>query len=258
VLVLLPPSEAKAAPRRGAPLDLGGLSFPQLTTQRQRVLDALTALCRGERAHAVSVLGLSPGLAGEVDRDAGLDRAATAPAARVYTGVLYEALSLATLDPAARRRAHRQTAIVSGLWGALRLVDRIPAYRLAMDVDLPGAGPLAGVWRPVLGQVLPWAAARGVVVDLRSAAYAAAWRPSGEVAARTVSVRVVREQAGVRTVVSHLAKHHRGEVARHLALEASPPRTPEELVESLATRWTVSLDPARPGRSRSLELVVAG
>ena len=47
MLVLLPPSEGKASidgtgrPRRGTPVRLETLSFPQLTTAREQVLDAL-------------------------------------------------------------------------------------------------------------------------------------------------------------------------------------------------------------------------
>ena len=73
-----------------------------------------------------------------------------------------------------------------------------------------------------------------LVVDCRSAAYAAAWRPTREVAARTVAVRVLRDVAGSRVVVSHLAKHARGLVVRHLMSRSGPdPRTPERLAAVL-------------------------
>ena len=74
--------------------------------------------------------------------------------------------------------------------------------------------------------MLAEAAGRGVVVDCRSSSYAAAWRPGPEVAARTVAVRVLREQDGARSVVSHMAKHTRGLVARALLQAPRAPRTP--------------------------------
>ncbi|MFP5407571.1 MAG: peroxide stress protein YaaA, partial [Gammaproteobacteria bacterium] len=55
----------------------------------------------------------------------------TARADRVYSGVLYEALDLTSLDAAARRRATSWLAVTSGLFGLLRPADRIPAYRLS-------------------------------------------------------------------------------------------------------------------------------
>ena len=48
MLILLPPSEGKTAPRRGKPLDLAELSFPELTETRDLLLTALVDLCAGE------------------------------------------------------------------------------------------------------------------------------------------------------------------------------------------------------------------
>lgn len=259
MLILLPPSEGKAAtPRRGKALDLEALSSPALTPTRAAVLAALVGLCSGEEDEAREVLGLPPGLAGEVAKDAAL---ATAPTVRVgdlYTGVLYDAFGLASLDPAARRRAARSVVVVSALFGALRLGDRVPPYRLSMDVSLPGVGPLATAWRGPLAEVLPAAAGRGLVVDLRSSTYVAAWRPGPDLAPRTVAVRVLREEAGRRSVVSHMAKHTRGEVARHLLETGADPRTPQALADALAARWSVELAPVRPRAARVLDVVLHG
>src|ERR1700741_695238 len=41
VLVLLPPSEGKTAPRRGAPVELAKLAYPELNERRADVLEAL-------------------------------------------------------------------------------------------------------------------------------------------------------------------------------------------------------------------------
>ncbi len=124
-----------------------------------------------------------------------------------------------------------------------------------MAVDLPGVGPLARWWQEPLEQVLPGAAGRGLVVDMRSATYAAAWRPTGELAERTVAVHVVRDEGGHRSVVSHMAKHTRGLVARRLVEEGADPRTPEALATQLSDGLEVELDAARPGRPRRLEIV---
>jgi hypothetical protein len=48
-----------------------------------------------------------------------------------------------------------------------------------MGVKLPGLGALGGHWRAPMAEALPAVAAGGLVLDLRSAAYAAAWKPEG-------------------------------------------------------------------------------
>lgn len=256
VLILLPPSEGKAVGSRGAPLDLDRLSFPELTGRRRQVVDALVAA--SGRADALAVLGAPKGAADRVAANVELWSAPTLRTADLYSGVLYDALGLDSLDASAKRRAARRLVVVSALFGALRPGDRVPSYRLSMDVDLPGVGPLARAWREELDRVLPAVAGRGVVVDLRSSTYVAAWRPSGEVAERTVAVHVVRDGPGGRTAVSHMAKHTRGLVARELLVSGADPRSPEELAEALGTRFVVELDAARPGRPRRLEVAEPG
>lgn len=253
MLILLPPSEGKAAGGRGRPLELERLSFPELNRHRTEVLDALIAA--SGRADALEVLDAPKGAAGQVAANIDLRNGPTRRVSDLYTGVLYDALGYATLDAAARRRAGRRLVVVSALFGALRFGDRVPAYRLSMDVDLPGVGKLAVHWRDPLAEVLPAAAGQGVVVDLRSSTYVAAWRPSGELAERTVAVHVVRDAGGSRSAVSHMAKHTRGLVARQLLVAGADPSTPEALADVLSRHFEVDLDAARPGRPRRLDVV---
>ncbi|MEU6815331.1 peroxide stress protein YaaA [Streptomyces sp. NPDC046860] len=231
MLVLLPPSEGKASSGRGAPLKPESLSLPGLAAARQAVLAELAELCAGDEDKAREVLGLSEGLRGEVAKNAGLLTAGARPAGEIYTGVLYDALGLASLDPAAKRRAARSLLVFSGLWGAIGVADRIPSYRCSMGVKLPGLGALAGHWRAPMAEVLPEAAGKGLVLDLRSAAYAAAWKPKGEVAGRTATVRVLH--APTRKVVSHFNKATKGRIVRALLTEGTAPKDPAELVVAL-------------------------
>lgn len=245
VLILLPPSEGKTQRRRGRALDLGDLSFPELTPLREDVIDAVGVVSAGPDAH--EILGVSPNLVEEVARNTRLRTAPTAPAGEVYSGVLYDALDLASLDAAARRRATRSVVVVSALFGAVRLNDRIPAYRLSMSVNLPGVGPLAKAWRPHLERVLTEAAGRGVVVDCRSSTYAAAWPPSTELAERWVQITVPG--------ATHMAKHTRGLVTRHLCQHAGTPRTPKALADALTDRFDVDLvKPPKPGKPWTLKV----
>jgi cytoplasmic iron level regulating protein YaaA (DUF328/UPF0246 family) len=275
VLILLPPSEGKADPVSGIPVDPAGLSLPELAPARRRVLDALVELCAAgaavphdpttgdaaiERARAV--LGLSPGQTTEVRRNAELLRTGTLPAARVYTGVLYDALDLANLPATAYEDARRSILIFSGLWGVVRLDDRIPPYRCAVGVNLPGIGPLARYWRGVLPDALAPLAADGPVLDLRSSGYAAMWAPDAATARHTVGVRVLHERTvgGIRkrSVVSHFNKATKGRLVRALLTAGARPRSLSELVTALRDlKYVVEVaEPDRPNRPTRLDVIV--
>ncbi len=260
MLVLLPPSEGKFAPRRGKALDLEALSFPSLTSTREQVLESLVTLARGDVDRAVAVLGISPRQVEEVRRDAALDTAPTATASVVYSGVLYEALDLASLDTAARRRAQRTVVVSSALFGALRLGDRIPAYRLSGHVSLPGLGALTALWRDPLATAMTEAAGRGLVIDLRSGTYAGMWKPVGDTASRTVAVRVLQEMPdGSRTVVSHVNKATKGHLVRRWLVDGADPRDADALAEVCEQAGVIAeLGPRpKPGAVRSLDVVVS-
>ncbi|MFF9347434.1 peroxide stress protein YaaA [Streptomyces sp. NPDC014734] len=262
MLVLLPPSEGKAASGRGAPLKPEALSLPGLAAARAAVLDELVELCAADEEKARVVLGLSEGLRGEIAKNVELRTAGTRPAGEIYTGVLYDALDLASLDTAAKRRAGKSLLVFSGLWGAVRVGDRIPSYRCSMGVRLPGLGSLGAYWRGPLAEVMPEAAGDGLVLDLRSSAYTAAWKPKGEVAERTASVRVLHSQmvGGVekRSVVSHFNKATKGRLVRDLLVAGARPEGPAELVEALrGLGYVVEAEaPGRAGRPWSLDVVV--
>ncbi|MCX0243589.1 peroxide stress protein YaaA [Streptomyces drozdowiczii] len=262
MLVLLPPSEGKAASGRGAPLKPESLSLPGLAGARAEVLDALVELCVADEEKAREVLGLSEGLRGEIAKNAELRTAGTRPAGELYTGVLYDALGLDSLDTAARRLAGKSLLVFSGLWGAVRVGDRIPPYRCSMGVKLPGLGALGAFWRTPMAEVMPEAAGGGLVLDLRSSAYTAAWKPKGGVAERTASVRVLHAQLvdGVekRSVVSHFNKATKGRMVRDLLLAGARPAGPAELVTALRDLgYAVEAEaPARAGRPWQLDVVV--
>jgi hypothetical protein len=264
VLVLLPPSEGKAsAGSRGRPLDPGALSLPGLAKARETVLEELVALCSADEEKAREVLDLSEGLSGEVAKNTRLRSAPARPAGEVYTGVLYDALGLATLTPGAKRRAAKSLLVFSGLWGAVGIKDRIPSYRCSGGVRLPGLGALGAYWREPLAAVLPEAAGSGPVLDLRSTAYAQMWKPKGELAERTVTVRVLQSTVvdGVekRSVVSHFNKATKGRIVRALLESDTRPRTPDALAEALcglgyAVEETAG---AKAGKPRALDVVVS-
>lgn len=253
MLLLLPPSESKTAPEDGRPLEPLALTFPELTSTRTAVLDALLVV--SATPDAARRLGVRDTLLPAVRRNLELRGAPTAAAGSVYSGAMYDGLGLGHLDGAARRHARSRVVIVSALFGALRPADRIPAYRLHMCGRLPGLAHLPDVWREPLDGVLPGAAGRGLIVDFRSAEYATAWRPAGPLAARTVVIRVTRRGGGRRGAGSRPARYTRGLVARQILLAGLDPREPQELADALTATFDVRLYPGRRSGTYELDVV---
>jgi cytoplasmic iron level regulating protein YaaA (DUF328/UPF0246 family) len=211
VFVLLPPSETKAPSGSGGHLNLGLLRFPGLTADREAVIGALTALCT-DRPAARRVLSVAATKDPEIAATAELRHSPTLPALARYTGVLYDALDVATLPPAARARANRQVLITSALFGLVAGDDPIPAYRLSAGSLLPGIGGLPAFWRPRLAITV--SELDRPLVDLRSSAYAG-FAPIKD----AIVPRVVTEgPTGQRSVVSHFNKATKGLLARALML----------------------------------------
>lgn len=254
MLILLPPSEGKTPAITGPGFDPDRLHFPQLTDARKLVLAALSEASTAADAHAV--LGVGASLAAEVRRNAVLHAEPCAPAHRIYSGVLYDALGYADLTAAQQSKADAAVVVISGLWGALGFSDPIPAYRLSMAVKLPETGKLAAFWKPRLAEVLTGHAAGHLVVDCRSSTYAAAWTPEP---ARAAAVNVFQIRNGKRTVVSHFAKHTRGELARHLLTRTgSDPATPEQLLAAAQEKWEAELVPATARKPFQLNIILPG
>jgi len=245
VLILLPPSETKSGRARGKATNPALGSFPELAATRTAVAEALATV--SAHADAPALLGVSANLRADIAHNLRLDSAPAVRVAELYTGVLYDALDLPSMDPATRRRANRWLVVISALYGALRPTDKIPPYRLSMSVNLGSLGPLSSVWRAPLSAVLPAAAGNGMIVDCRSSTYAAAWVPQGNQAARWVQIRVPG--------ATHMAKHTRGLVARYLCQEGVDARTATALQGLVTRRFeTALIPPARPGQPWIIEV----
>ncbi|AIY00726.1 hypothetical protein ART_1127 [Arthrobacter sp. PAMC 25486] len=253
MLILLPPSEGKTPADAGSPVDLATLSFPSLTDARQNVAIALAEVS-GQK-DALTQLGVGASLVHEVSRNTRLAHEPAAPAHSIYTGVLFDALGYQSMTATQKRKADAAVVVVSGLWGAVGFADSIPAYRLSMSVGLPGLGKLASYWKPRLAEAVAARAEGHLLVDCRSSSYAAAWVPDPD---RTVAVNVFTERDGTRKVVSHFAKHTRGELARHLLTRrGKAPETPAQLAKAAAEKWSVELVPGTGRKAHALNIILA-
>lgn len=251
MLILLPPSEGKVAPESGSRVDIAALSYPTLGAARRKVLAALIDLCRDEKA-ARGVLKLSERQRDEVAQNRHLRTAPAGAAIEVYAGVLYDALDPASLTAAQARRLNDNVAIASALWGLVRPLDRIPAYRLSGDSKLPPFGSLATVWSQPLGTVL--AKTDGPVVDLRSGAYQSlaplSLTPLPD-RDEAVIGRVMLEQDGKRSVVSHHNKATKGRIARIVATSRGRLASVDDFANLLASNgYVCELHEAKRGPAR--------
>lgn len=241
MLIVLPPSETKrdgGDPLR--PLALSALSFPSLTPARTRALTAFRRLSRNRGAAAA--LRLGPTQADELRRNKLVESGPTMPAIERFDGVLYEGLDVPTLSSTARAFADGHIAVASALFGLVGAEDPIPAYRLSPDSRLPGT-PLKGLWSAPVSAVL--AAEPGMILDLRSEAYAAL----GPAPRRDESwyLRVVSEgEDGRRRALNHFNKKGKGEFTRALLLAGIDHPDAASLLHWAAAHG-IRLEPGAPG-----------
>ena len=232
MLVLLPPSQTKRPGGRRTPLQLDRLALPELTPQREAVIDALGALS-SDAAQAAKVLRLGARQVGDIAANAALRTGPTLPAVDRYTGVVYDALDAGSLDPVARRWLGRHVLIHAAAFGPVGALDKIPTYRLGATAALPGLPPLRRVWAGAVTAALV-ARAEPFVLDLRSEAYVAL----GPVpdAIPSAYVRVVGGGAdGTERALNHFNKATKGALVRTLAQSRPTVRTLRGLLRWAST-----------------------
>lgn len=253
MLILLPPSETKRDGGAGAPLDLDGLRFGELKPVRRNMLAAVAALSRN-REHSIRALKLGPKQAAEVDRNRAIRSSPTMPALSRYTGVLYDALDAQTLTDDQWAFAGSTVVVQSALLGPVAATDLIPAYRLSFDSRLSlekGVATLKKRWAPAASAVFH--AHPGLIVDLRSEAYAALGPLPGRPDAHYVRV-LARDGDGHVRALNHFNKQAKGLFTRALIEAGTDFATTDELLAWAAAEG-YELRAAGDG-SAELELIV--
>lgn len=141
------------------------------------------------------------------------------PAALAFDGDVYGGLDAKSLTVDELQWAQDHVVILSGLYGALRPLDRLQPYRLEMGTKLatPGARDLYAYWGDTLAAYLNQrqrGAHAKVVVNLASQEY---FRAADRRALKARVVECVFEEgrAGGWQVISFFAKRARGLMARY-------------------------------------------
>jgi cytoplasmic iron level regulating protein YaaA (DUF328/UPF0246 family) len=146
----------------------------------------------------------------------------TRPAALAFAGDTYQGLEAGTLDADEMAYAQDHLRILSGLYGVLRPLDSIQAYRLEMGSRLKTrrGTNLYDYWRDDLSKALN---AQGEATDSEVLVNCASQEYFGAVALKTLKLRVITpafmEDKGNGKgpkIVSFFAKKARGAMARYI------------------------------------------
>lgn len=146
------------------------------------------------------------------------------PAVLAYDGVVYRKLDASTLSASAFEYAQDHLLIGSPLYGLLRPLDGLMAYRAAFALSLPGLpGTLYHYWRPVMTMALAERACKqgNVIVDLSSQEISRAidWKKIGANIEVIRPVFMENRPNGRFQTLAIYAKQARGSMARFLVDE---------------------------------------
>ena len=220
-----------------------------------RAAELIDVLRRKTPAQVASLMDLSDKLAAlNVARYGAWQPAATPanskPALLAFNGDVYEGLDAKTLKAADLAWAQEHLVILSGLYGALRPLDRLQPYRLEMGTALatPQGRDLYAFWGDTVAAYLNQrlaGAKRPVIVNLASVEYArVALRRT--LAARVVDCQFEDWKGGGYKIISFFAKQARGLMARY-AVEHRV-RRPEQLQGFDAAGYAMAREASTPDR----------
>jgi cytoplasmic iron level regulating protein YaaA (DUF328/UPF0246 family) len=175
---------------------------------------------------------------------AGYGSSQTSPAIEIYDGVLYQGLGWNSLSATQKKRANSRVLIVSALFGLVRPLDKIFQYKIKIDSKL---------WRDAIAEVSEKFVDE-LVIDCRSSTYKSVWTINPE---NTVDIRVFKVTGAERSVITHMSKKYRGELTRHLLMQASDPMTPADVQRIAAQLFECELHPPADGQPWVLNLLIS-
>ena len=172
------------------------------------------------------------------------DHSQTSPAIEIYDGVLYQGLGWNSLSATQKKRANSRVLVVSALFGLIKPLDQIFQYKIKIDNKL---------WRDAIATVSD-KYVNELVVDCRSSTYKSVWTINPE---NTVDVRVFKVTGTKRSVITHMSKKYRGELIRHLLMQATDPTTPADVQRMAAQLFECELHPPTSGQPWALDLLIS-
>lgn len=200
----------------------GETSQPDFADEALRLAKTARNLTLGDLQKLMS---LSPDLA-KLNRDRFKayedepDRFTTRPAVHAFNGDTYIGLEASSLDADEMTWAQEHLRILSGLYGILRPMDAIQAYRLEMGSRLKTrrGKNLYEFWRDSIAKNLNAQAKElgtDILVNCASQEYFGAVDPKA-LKLRVITPVFMEEKGGTHKIVSFFAKKARGSMARYI------------------------------------------
>jgi hypothetical protein len=221
MIFLLSPAKTLDYETPVAPQLLQACTTPQFMAQSAELIALLKQKSQDEIAELMS---LSPTLAAlNVQRyaawSAKFTDANSKPAVLAFAGDVYDGLDANSLSSEDLAWAQQHVAILSGLYGVLRPLDRLQAYRLEMGTRLPNARgrDLYAFWGDALARYLDAQLSKAkspLIVNLASQEY---FKAVDRKALQTAVIECVFEdwKDGRYKIISFFAKRARGLMARY-------------------------------------------
>lgn len=236
-------------------MDLGAPLPPRLKPTAPQQLDMARPLAgqlaKLSRAQLAKLMGLSENLAEETRANAalwGTEDRPSIPCVFGFTGLLYKSLDPLGLDAAQRREAQKRLRILSGLYGVLRPMDLIEAYRLEMGDKLAvgGAKNMVQYWKRSLTAQLNKDLKDGEpIISVAALEYTKALDLQALKGPFIHPVFKERKDDGSLKMVAVHSKKARGELMRYALI--SKARKPTDLLGFDALGWEAAQEPPMSG-----------
>lgn len=178
------------------------LLFPEIT---QEILSLVQNLSKEELGKKLSLKGQA--LDDLYDFYGSYDRAPQSPAYKVYDGVAFRALGLGSLGPEDFQYGQDHLLILSALYGCIKPLTAIKAYRLDMNNSLGGPS-LYKLWQEAINGYVE---GEDYIFNLASKEYSKILKDKS-----LINFEFLDFTKGQWRVVSHNAKHMRGRMARYI------------------------------------------
>lgn len=220
-----------------------------------RSAELIDLLRKKSPASIAALMGISPALAAlNAERFAkwspSFTPANSKPAALAFDGDVYGGLDAPSLSAVDLDWAQRHIAILSGLYGVLRPLDRLQPYRLEMGTPLANrrGKDLYAYWGDTVADHLNHRAALDgspVIVNLASQEYFKAADRRRVLRPRVIDCVFEEWHGGRYKIISFFAKRARGLMARYAVQQRIA--TPEGLTRFNAEGYRFDADVSLPG-----------